>query len=383
MKITFLVSGSIRSNFSYRPLALAKSLHKLGHDVSIIAPQADKYNDFTPEAIREIDGVKILQPFQFATSRIEINFLPYVFGAITLLLREHPDLVYIYKPTPVSVVGLIAQMIYRTQTVTDFDDLGSEVMRIEGHPWHQRTLVEWSEILSARYADRLIVASSYLSAMYQNMFPSKPILIIPNGVEADWCDEFVPSTHPERIVFMGSINRMTILDPLFEVLPSVFPEHPHLEILIIGGGKFLDYFKDKVEKSRYSKSIVFTGWLPLAQAKMYLTMGDIGYNYMPHDATTRAASNMKVPQYMARGVVPLVTDVGDLASTVDYGQAGYICKDTLKDLKAVIISALEDPERLAKADRAALLARNRLNWDILAQSFAQWIQIEHFDTDIL
>jgi UDP:flavonoid glycosyltransferase YjiC (YdhE family) len=36
MKITFLVSGSINSNFTYRVLALADSMSKQGHDVSII-----------------------------------------------------------------------------------------------------------------------------------------------------------------------------------------------------------------------------------------------------------------------------------------------------------------------------------------------------------
>ena len=161
MKILMLGSGSVKSNFMHRLLALAKALKQRGHNVTIIAPKADKYNNFEPETITGLDGVRILQPFQFATKRLEINLLPYLFDAARLVLREKPDIVYMYKPTPVSLVGLVSKLFRRTRTVLDMDDLGSEVMQIEGHPAHQRKLVEWSERLAARFADQLVVASTF------------------------------------------------------------------------------------------------------------------------------------------------------------------------------------------------------------------------------
>ncbi len=374
MKITFLVSGSVRSNFSYRPLALARSLHALGHDVAIIAPSADKYNNFKIETISVIDGVRILQPFQFATKRLEINLLPYLFVAAWLLFREKPDLVYIYKPTPVSIVGLLAKLFRGTETTVDFDDLGSEVMKIEGHPQHQIKLVEWSERVAAKYADRLVVASTYLSDMYRQEFPDKSIQIIPNGVEANWFDATVSSRSPKRIVFMGAINRKNILEPLFDVLPDVVQKHPEVEVLIIGDGIFLTYFKEKVTTLNLLKNVTFLGWLPLEEAKPLLHAGDIGYNYMPNEVTTRAASNMKVPQYMARGVVPLVSDIGDLASTIDHGEAGYIARpDDLQSLKSTLLAALEDTDRMKKSEYARLLVSKNINWDTLGKAFHDWI----------
>jgi glycosyltransferase involved in cell wall biosynthesis len=375
MKITFLLSGSIRSNFSYRPLALARSLHALGHDISIIAPKADKYNNFIPEDIANIDGIRIIQPFQFTTKRLEINLLPYLFGATKSLLAEDPDLVYIYKPTPISIVGLLSKLFRNTKTVADFDDLGSEVMRIEGHPWHQRMLVAWSERTAARYSDRLVVASTHLLNAYSNKFPRKPILLVPNCIESDWLSPLIPSGRQKHIVFMGSVNRKSILDPLFDVLPEIVREHPDLSVEILGDGMFLPYFKEKAAALKLSNNIAFAGWLPLEEAKGRLHAGDIGYNWMPDELTTKAASNMKVPQYMSRGVVPIVSDVGDLATTVDHGSAGYVSKpDDIQSLKETLLFALTDQDRAGKAERARSFASERLSWNAFANTFDMWIQ---------
>src|SRR5574343_663435 len=121
MKIIFLTSGSVKSNFTYRMVQLSTSLVKLGHDVSLVAPIADKYNNFEPEKITNIDGVKIIQPFQFKTKRVEINLLPYILHTIYILLTNKADIVYIYKPTPITVVGLLSKFIYKTKTILDMD----------------------------------------------------------------------------------------------------------------------------------------------------------------------------------------------------------------------------------------------------------------------
>ncbi len=368
MKILMLGSGSIKSNFMYRLLALGKALQRHGHEVTIIAPKADKYNNFVPETITSIDGVHILQPFQFATKRLEINLLPYMLDAMRLVLHEKPDVVYIYKPTPISIVGLVPKLFQRTPTVLDMDDLGSEVMRIEGHPIYQQKLVEWSERLASRFADRLIVASTFLRDLQQEKFPYKPVKVLPNGVESAWFkNKLKQSTHKKQIIFFGSLNRATILDPLFDVLPDLLKTHPTTQVLIIGDGQFTAHFKKRVKELRLEKRVTFTGWLPLEEARLLLCAGDIGYNYMPNERTVRAASNMKVPQYMACGVVPLVSDVGDLLWMVDGGKAGYVAKpDNTTDLLTVLLTALGDKDRLKKAERARKYAQTTFDWDALA-----------------
>jgi glycosyltransferase involved in cell wall biosynthesis len=366
MKILMLGSGSIRSNFMYRLLALGKALAKRGHDVSIIAPSADKYNDFVPEKITEIGGVRILQPFQFVTKRLEINLLPYLLGAARMVLSEKPDLVYVYKPTPISVIGFIAKL-RKIPVVLDVDDLGSEVMRIEGHPAHQRKLVAWCEKFSANKADTIVAASSLLRDKHQAEHPSKKIIWVPNGVEADWFDDVLPPKRDKQVVFFGSLNRTNILDPMFDVFPEVLKKHKTAHLLLIGDGKYMPYFKAKAKKLGITKHITFTGWLQLPEAKRLLVAGDIGYNYMPNQQTVWAASNMKVSQYMARGVVPLISDAGDLPWMVDGGAAGYIAEpDNTAAFAKVLLEALADPGRPEKSKRARTYAEKQFQWDKLA-----------------
>jgi glycosyltransferase involved in cell wall biosynthesis len=374
MKITFFVSGTIRSNFSYRPLALARSLHKLGHDVAIIAPKADKYNDFTPEKIDAIDGVRILQPFQFSTRRLEINLFPYLFGAAKALFSERPDLIYVYKPTPISVVGLLGKLFLKTPIVVDFDDLGSEVMKIEGHPLHQRKLVEWSENASAKYADRIVAASDYLFDHFHNKYPEKPIYLMPNGVDAAWFETPLLPRSDKRIVFMGSLNRRSILEPLFDVLPRILKKVPDVKVLIIGDGKCLSYFKEKCTDLDLNKSVTFTGWLDLPAARSHFHEGDIGYSYMPREKTVKAASNMKISQYMSRGVIPLVSDVNDLSTSPEFERVVYVAKaNDLDSLEAVLLRALKDRAWKDKSKEARLFVLKNLNWDTLAVGFSHWI----------
>jgi phosphatidylinositol alpha-mannosyltransferase len=374
VKILMLGSGSVKSNFMYRLLALGKALHRRGHEVSIIAPKADKYNNFTPENINAIDGVRVLQPFQFATKRLEINLLPYMLGALRMVLAQKPDIVYIYKPTPISVIGLVARL-RGIPVVLDVDDLGSEVMRIEGHPAHQRKLVEWSERLAGSKANGIVGASSLLRDKYQKEYPNKPVVWVPNGVEADWFDAVLPPERDKQIVFFGSLNRQNILDPLFDVFPSIIKKYPKAHFLLIGDGQFMAYFREKAERLGISNNITFTGWLQLPEAKQLLFAGDIGYNYMPNQQTVWAASNMKVSQYMARGVVPLVSKAGDLPWMVDDGRAGYVVPaDDPAELERALLAAFADPARKQKAARAVRYAERTFHWDKLAAQVDEFLE---------
>lgn len=377
MKIVFVVSGSIESNFSYRVLSLAKALHKVGHETVIIAPKADKYNDFQPKIIREIDGVKIVQPFQFDTRRLEINLVPYIVSAIRAVLKEKADLVYIYKPTPISILGLLAKLIHRTPTVLDMDDLGSEVMAIEGHPKYQQVLVRFCERVGSAYADKLVVASTFLENIQKKTHPNKSIYVLPNGVDSDWLSRPLTSSLAPCVVFFGAMNRKSILDPLLTSLASLKPtiKKQGNRVIIMGDGAYLDYFKKRSASLNLSDIITFTGWLTLSEAKANLRSQDIGYCCMPNTRTTRAASNMKVTQYMARGVIPLVSPVGDLSSTVGDGSAGYIATShQVSAITEALRLALRDGvSRKTKAQSAHRRAREMYSWDILADGFLGWI----------
>lgn len=375
MKILFLTSGSVRSNFTYRALSLARELQKLGHEPVLVCPKADKYNGFIAEDVKELDGVRVIQPKQFVTKKAEVNLLPYIFDALLAVIREKPDLVYIYKPTPISIVGLTAKFLRKTPVVLDMDDLGAEVMKAEGFPIFQQQLIRWSESFAERFSDRIVVASTYLLEKYGNRYPGKPLYLMPNGADESWIIPPEMSGAEKRIVFMGALGRKSILDPLFDALPDIIERHPDTEALVIGDGKYLDHYKIKAQELGIDRNVTFTGWLKIEDARAKLRCGDLGYCFMPDDVSTRAASNMKIPQYLIRGVVPLVSAVGDLPRSVGNGRFGYIAKDDKSlGIREILLQGLEDPERKTiKAKLAREFALDNLTWHKLASGFAAWL----------
>lgn len=376
MKIVFMASGTARSNFSYRILVLAKELHKLGHETVLIAPSADKYNGFKNERIAKIDGVRILQPFQLVTKNLLVNLLPYLFTATWRVLRERPDVVYIYKPTPLSVTGLIARLIPGTRVLLDMDDLGAEVMKIEGQAGLMIKLVAGCERLAARWSHGIVAASTYLERKYQREFPDKPVYWLPNGVDPSWFASRLPAlSAKKRIVFMGSLDRKNILTPLFDALPSICKRVPSAEALIIGDGSERQYFENHVASKGLNSYVTFVGWQQIEVARQMLIPGDLGYVFVPNEKTLKAASSMKAPQYMARGVVPVVSKVGDLPATIDGGDAGYICPaNTPIAFADTIVKAFHDKDRANKSKRAIGRAKKTYSWSVLAKGLDSWMQ---------
>ena len=375
MKILFLTSGNARSNFTYRALSLAQELQKQGHMTALVCPCADKYNGYKKEKIGQIGGGRIIQPWQLATHNMVANLLPYIFGAFAATLREKPDLIYIYKPTPISIVGLAAKLFRGTQVILDMDDLGSEVMKVEESPRYQQLLVALCERIGLRSSDRIVAASTYLFQKYKTEYPQKPIHLMPNGIDDSWFTPTKATDKEHRIVFMGAVGRKSILEPLFMALPKVAEVYPDTELLLMGDGKYLRYFKEMSRQLGINGRVTFTGWLDPEKARENLRAGDIGYGFMPDDVTTRAASNMKTPQYMIRGVVPFVSRTGDLPMMVDYGKAGYITpSEDIEDIIKTLIYALGDKDRKeSKSQSAYRFAAANFSWKKLSQDFSKWM----------
>lgn len=374
--IAMLASGSINASLTYRVRILAKELVARGYRVTLIVPSADKYNHFKKEKVTELDGVTIHQPYQFATRQPMINLLPYMFCLAWYLLRTRFDVLYVYKPTPITVVGLVAQKLKATPLLLDMDDLGAEVMRQEGFPTYMYKLVAWCERRIEKAANAFIVSSTYLQKKYKKEWPGKAVLLIPNGVDTSQFSPLpVPKKPTSRVVFYGACNSRQDLDPLFEGIPSVIAAVPKCQFVIVGDGSELSHYKRLVARHNWQKHVTFKGWMQHQDAIKQFRYGDLGYAYKPDTETVRAASLMKVPQYMALGIVPVVSDVGDLAQYVQQGEAGYICKpgDSAALAHTMIDALQHDSLRLKKAKAASERAPAMYNWENLAQQVDTFI----------
>ncbi|HKX24645.1 MAG TPA: glycosyltransferase, partial [Candidatus Saccharimonadales bacterium] len=340
-KLLILGTGSYKGTLSIRLRDLARHLGK-DFDVTAMTPPADKYNDFKPDYSIKPEGYNLVQPWQLATRSPIINLVPYLFTSLFHILKSRADIVYIYKPTPITILGLVPRLWGR-RIVMDMDDLGSEVMQLEGQSGLNVKLVALSERLAMRFAHQIVVTSTLLESEVKAQYPRKPILVLPNGVEPSDYAKVTEKPLRNAAYFFGGINRLDIVEDLLRAIPVVVKQVPDAHFTIAGGGSALGDAKKLVSKLGVKKSVTFTGWLTDMHAiQQHTQFGDIGICYQPDGRTNRAASNMKVFQYMAMGTVPVVSNVGDLRTYVRSGKAG-------------VVVAPGDSTKLAEAITALLL----------------------------
>lgn len=369
-RLLMLSSGSYKSTLTIRLRYLAQHLAETWQ-ISIITPSADKYNDFKPDYTLKLTFAQLIQPWQLTTRSVMLNLLPYLYSSLFPVLRARADVVLIYKPTPITVVGLLPKLLFRTPVVVDLDDLGAEVIKSEGRSRLTYSLVDWSERLCLRYADTVVVASTELRDHVRRSHPGKTLLLLPNAVEpAEY--QVVAEQRPRRAVyFFGALNRLDLIKDLLQAMPAVLHQAPDARLTIVGGGSALDDAKRMCRDLGIEPAVAFTGWQTnMLAVQNYTQFADIGVCYMPDVRTVRAASNMKVFQYMAMGTVPLVSDVGDLHSYVQDGQAGVVVEPgNGKALESALIELLQDDEgRMRIAKEAWRLAGGDHSWQARAEA---------------
>jgi len=374
--LLLLSTGSYNSTLTIRLRYLARHLSK-AWDITFITPSADKYNDFKPDYTLKPAFARLVQPWQLTTRSAMLNLVPYLFSSLVSIVRVRPDAVLINKPTPITVLGLVPKLLFRTTVVVDLDDLGAEVIKSEGRSRLTYGLVDWSERLCLHYADAVVVASTELRDHVLRLHPGKPMLLLPNGVEPGEY-QVVTEQQPRRAVYyFGALNRLGLIKELLEAMPAVLRQVPDARLTIVGGGSALDDAKRLCGELGIEAAVAFPGWqTDMLAVQNYAQFADIGVCYLPDLRTVRAASNMKVFQYMAMGTVPLVSDVGDLHSYLQDGQAGVVVPPgNVAALEHALVELLQDEERRVRlAKEAWRLAAGDHSWQARAEALARFLR---------
>ena len=374
-RLLMLGSGSYKSTLTIRLRDLAR--HLTGDfEVTMMTPPADKYNNFTPDHSLRPEGFRLIQPWQLLTKSPIINLIPYVFTSLWRIVTSRADIVYLYKPTPITVLGLMPRLWGRT-VILDMDDIGSEVMKLEGQSAFHVWLVAASEKLSMRYSSAIVVASTYLASIVRAKHPHKRVLVLPNGVEPSDYREVAESKPRHGVYFFGGLNRLDIIEDLLRALPAVAEVVPDVTVAIAGGGSALDDIKELARQLGIEQRVTFTGWLTdMLSVQSHTHFADLGICYQPDTPTVRAASNMKVFQYMAMRTVPVVSDVGDLPRYVRNGKAGVVVEPgNAQALAAVLVELLQnDKRRIALANEAWRLANSEYSWQARAAELTRFIK---------
>ena len=201
-----------------------------------------------------------------------------------------------------------------------------------------------------RGTNRVLAVSQALSRWLEEegVEPGR-IEVIPNAVDPNHIGQRHSRDDDEFVLgFCGSLKAWHGIDVLLEACAIAFPQEPSLRLEVVGSGP-LEHLLHPT--SLPADSVRVFGALPHTDALERLRSWDVGVApYLPVDGFY--FSPLKVVEYMAVGLCPVASDLGDLPALLDDGGRGLLVP--AGDAERLALAFLE----LARGrERAAELGR--------------------------
>jgi glycosyltransferase involved in cell wall biosynthesis len=208
-------------------------------------------------------------------------------------------------------------------------------------------------------------------------FDARKLHVVPNGVNLS---RFSPQHPPNlksdtfTIGFVGSLKPWHGVEFLLESFQIFQKACPAVRLIIVGDGPMRSALQ--AQHSAWQKHsggcIHWTGSVDPSDVPGYLTSMDVAVAPYP-DLPDFYFSPLKVYEYMACGVVPVASDIGQLKSIITSGVDGFLVKP------AAVADLVETLQYLAThrqvcrevGERARQSAVARFSWEqVLANSLA-------------
>jgi glycosyltransferase involved in cell wall biosynthesis len=299
--------------------ALTDAFQQLGHDVIVASPRIEPGLDPLPAGVRceEIPGVR---PRECSTSREVLRAAKRQAEAV-LDLAASAEIDAIYERYSLAAIaGARTAMALDVPLVVEVNaPLRAEERRYRKLRHEHAALRAEQETFAA--AGRVLVVSAALAEWLRIVgVPPARVEVMANAPPAR---HFAPKQaldeHAEVVVgFAGGLKPWHGIDVMLEGFGLALERGARLRLEILGDGPALEL----LDSSTLPPNVfAHLGHLPHEDALRVLERWDIGL--APFDAVPGFYfSPLKLFEYMAAGLCPVVSDVGDLAEIVERGRAG-------------------------------------------------------------
>jgi glycosyltransferase involved in cell wall biosynthesis len=176
-------------------------------------------------------------------------------------------------------------------------------------------------------AQHVFVQSQNMRDMLaQKGVPLNKMTPVPMGVDLEATQQKpVPSDHPflsgkRVLVYLGTLDSVRQIEILFEMLRLVLKHIPNAVLVLAGDTEdaaHRTWLKQQAEQIGVSQHVLWTGWLPMAEAWRYVAAAEIGLSPFPRGYLLDMASPTKAVEYMALGVPVLMNDNPDQLSIAE------------------------------------------------------------------
>jgi glycosyltransferase involved in cell wall biosynthesis len=206
---------------------------------------------------------------------------------------------------------------------------------------------------------------------------------VPMAVDPDRADPglIAPSDDPRLagrkvVVYLGSLDRARQIEILMDSMLLVRQQHPDALLVLAGDADDADQrarITQLVAEARFQDAVVWTGWLPMAQAWAYVRAADVAVSPIPRNFLMDCSSPTKAVEYMSLGVPAVVSDNPDQRQLIEASGGGLCAPYTAADFAQAIgaVLAMAPAERQAMGERGRRHVARHRNYAQLAVEVAR------------
>jgi glycosyltransferase involved in cell wall biosynthesis len=355
----------------------ARALIAAGYRVTVICPAGPGQSGY-----EQIDGVHVRR---FAAPPDGQGLLGYareygqsLLGSFVLsllaLVREGFDVVHAHNPPDTFVLIAALYKLLGKRFVYDHHDLAPEMYYARfpgrGSRLVYRLLV-FFERLSCRLADHVIATNQSYRAveMARGRVPAERISVVRNGPDPDRLRAVEPDRELRAraktiIGYAGVMGFQDGVDYLLRALRHLRDDLGRSDFfcVIIGKGDARAGLQVLARQLGLDRQVWFTGWVPDAEYRRYLSSADICVDPDPSNPFTDRSTMLKMAEYMALGKPIVAFDLPEHRVTAQEAALYARPNDELAFARA-IAELIDDPERrLAMGQLGRRRVETELAW---------------------
>ncbi len=377
-----------------RYFPLAKYLVREGYRVSILALHSDYDNlrerNFIQEGVnvryvnqmhvhKSGNGTDYFSPMRLVKIGINAMVALYREGKI-----ENADLIFVGKPHPMNgLAGLWLARRKQKPLIIDCDDYESESNRTNAK-WQKKVLAFFEKYLPKK-ANIVTTNTQFMREhLILQGVEERKIVYLPNGVDTERFCEPSPervselrtelSLDGKRVIgYFGSLNLANHpVDLLLRSFKLVIEKIDGAILLIVGGGKDLDYLKKLSEELGLKDKVVFTGRVKSDEMNIYYRLADVSVDPVNDTLADRGRCPLKIFESWQMGVPVVTSDVGDRKTLAGDPPAVKLAQPGSKVDLAIKIQDVLDSNLLAEKLVTTGLQRSEYyKWAVIAEAVSR------------
>ena len=327
-------------------------LRKAGHEVAL-ACTFERFQDELSghaDALFPVHIPRHIHPLQDARAVLEL---------LGVIRRYRPDVIH----THTSKAGFVGRLAARLGGVPLVVHTIHELPQNATHSPLKKRFYWLLEKVAASWCDRLVTVSrvNQKQILAEGICKSAKLSLIPGGLPLDRYHATVPAQQlrdqwglPPQAVVMGMAGR---LEPakghtdLLQALARLAPDHPHLQLVLMGTGPLKARLAQQVEQLGLGGRVHFLGWVEdLIPALAALDLFVLSSHY--------EGLGVVLLEALALGIPVVSTQVGGTQDIIDHEINGLFAPaHQPEQLAQAIRRMLADPEwarQLARAGQAKI-----------------------------